>query len=139
MYDKDKVIDVKTGIVLVAHGSRKRSANQELLRIAELLAVDFEDSIVQPAYLELAEPDIPTGIGMCIEQGAGRVIVVPYFLLPGSHVREDIPQFVAEASARHPEVPIRLVRAMGYHPVLADIILDQVDALLSTARKREGI
>ncbi|MFC4766363.1 sirohydrochlorin chelatase [Effusibacillus consociatus] len=130
-------MEMKTGVVLVAHGSREPSANEELVRIAELLNQDPDYQIVQPAYLELAEPDIPTGIDLCVKKGADRVIVVPYFLLAGSHVREDLPRLVADASARHPGIPIRLVESLGYHPVLTDIVLDRVNAVLTSDEKQE--
>jgi sirohydrochlorin ferrochelatase len=33
----------------------------------------------------LAEPSIRDAFGSCVEQGANRVIVSPFFLLPGRH------------------------------------------------------
>jgi hypothetical protein len=41
--------------------------------------------IVEPAHMELAEPSIGTAFKCCVEQGATRVIICPYFLFPGRH------------------------------------------------------
>lgn len=34
---------------------------------------------------ELAEPSIRDAFGLCVQQGANRVIVSPFFLFPGRH------------------------------------------------------
>ena len=34
---------------------------------------------------ELAEPTIKEAFGKCVQQGASRIIVSPYFLSPGRH------------------------------------------------------
>ncbi len=128
---------MKTGIVLVAHGSPEPSANRELFQIAEFVREDGQYPIVQAAFLELAEPDIPTGIDLCIEQGAERVIVVPYFLLTGSHVQQDLPKWVGDAARKHPDIPIRVAESLGYHPILNEIVLERVDALLSSVEWEE--
>ncbi|GAX91814.1 sirohydrochlorin chelatase [Effusibacillus lacus] len=120
---------MKTGIVLVAHGSPSQSANEELLQIVKLLETTGEYQVIQPAYLESAEPDIPTGIELCIDRGAEQILVVPYFLLAGTHAREELPRYVALARKKHSSVPIRLAETIGYHPALAEIILDRIKEL----------
>jgi len=37
---------------------------------------------------ELAEPTIKDAFGKCVQQGASRVIVSPYFLSPGRHWKQ---------------------------------------------------
>lgn len=37
---------------------------------------------------ELAEPTIKEAFGKCVQQGASRVIVSPYFLSPGQHWKQ---------------------------------------------------
>lgn len=124
-------INMKTGVVLVSHGSRLPSANEELWRVARLLNREGEYRVVQPAYLEWAEPDVAAGIDICVAKGADRVIVVPYFLLSGTHVRKDLAELAEEAKRRHPEVTVLLAKELGMHPVLTDIILDRIDAVRS--------
>ncbi|CAN6250247.1 unnamed protein product [Urochloa humidicola] len=46
--------------------------------------------IVEPAHMELAEPTTKDAFGKCVQQGASRVIVCPYFLSPGRHWKQDI-------------------------------------------------
>src|SRR5581483_5204493 len=80
---------MKTALLLIAHGSRHPEANADLQRIAEELR-DRGYAIVAPSYLELAAPDIMTAGCQCVEEGAERVILVPYFLSAGVHVKRDL-------------------------------------------------
>ena len=51
----------RTAVLLIAHGSREPSANDDLHELAARLAATGEHPIVVACFLELAEPDIPTG------------------------------------------------------------------------------
>ena len=88
-------------LLLIAHGSRKAEANEEIARLAERVehrgAGDY--SAVQAAFLELAEPDICAGIDCLVERGADEIVVVPYFLARGRHVARDIPEELERAIA----------------------------------------
>ncbi len=101
-------------ILLIAHGSRRESSNHEveiLARKLALLASEFDS--VKAAFLEMADPDIASGLGALIEQGATEIIVLPYFLAAGRHVVEDVPQEVERIKAAHPDVDIHLSEHLG--------------------------
>src|SRR5258708_6169639 len=76
----------ETALLLIAHGSRHSPANEDLLRMASRLAEHGEYRIVEPAFLELAEPDIKAGGDRCVDRGASRVLMIPYFLSSGVHL-----------------------------------------------------
>jgi len=101
-------------LVVVAHGSRRASSNDEVRTLTDNLrphAKDFDH--VGCAFLELAEPSIPDGIKAAISAGANEVVVLPYFLSAGRHVVEDIPGFVEQTRAEHPDVCIRIAPYLG--------------------------
>lgn len=112
-------------LLLVAHGSRLPEANAEIAQLAQRLRQEAGDryAIVAHAFLEIAEPDIPAGIDACVAQGAKRLDVLPYFLAAGRHVRDDIPEMVAAARKRHPEVRIDLRPHLGREPKLPKLLL----------------
>lgn len=74
--------------------------------------------IVEPAHMELADPDIELGIYLprrkflshcllkaferCIEQGAKEIICHPFFLSRGRHVTTDIPEILERVGRKHP-------------------------------------
>ncbi len=113
----------RTALLLVAHGSRRAASNDEVRRLAARLRDSGAFGHVQAAFLELAEPDIPTGIEQCLASGATEVLVYPYFLSAGRHVSEDIPRAVAAKQAEHPARRITLLPHLGAAADIADTIL----------------
>src|SRR5262249_6886352 len=59
-------IPERTAVLLIAHGSRESTANDDLNALAARLAASGEHPIVVSCFLELAEPDIPTGGERCV-------------------------------------------------------------------------
>ncbi len=116
-------------LVLVAHGSRREAANDEVRALAERLARQGGGrfATVTAGFLELAEPSIPAAIEGAIAAGAAEVRVLPWFLSAGRHVREDIPAQVATVQARHPGVTIRLLGHAGALPGMAELLLAAAD------------
>lgn len=114
-------------LLLVDHGSRRAAANQQLDHIASLIRARRPELIVEVAHMELAKPDVAEAIGRCVERGAGRVVVHPYFLGPGNHSQADIPQLAHAAAAAHPGLEVVVCAPLGVHAGLADAVLDRFD------------
>ena len=115
-------------VVLVAHGSRVEEANIAHLALARTLA-DRSGSPVVAAYLELAQPDVPTALDDAVATGANRIVVLPYFLLPGAHTTRDIPAIIESARLRHPGVELTQATHLGADPALLDALVSQVERL----------
>lgn len=115
-----------TAVLLIAHGSRRAEANADLEHVAEVLRGRGGFVHVQPAYLELCEPDIVTGGGKCVAAGARRVVLLPYFLSAGMHVTEDLTAARDELTKRHAGVEFLLAEPLGRHPLLIDVVADRV-------------
>ncbi len=116
-----------TGIVLVDHGSKRPAANDMLLQVAEMFRRVSGNRIVEPAHMELAEPTIAQAFDACVAQGAGMVIVHPYFLSPGRHSTTDIPNLVAQAAAGHPDVRYHVTQPLGLDEKIAQLIIERID------------
>ncbi len=118
-----------TAVILVDHGSKVAASNELLLEIAEAFRAKFDWEIVEPAHMELAEPSIATAFARCVERGAGRVVVMPYFLGPGRHSSQDIPRLVKEAADQQPGVDHVVTAPLGLH----DLLLQVVDLRIAEA------
>ena len=116
---------MKTALLLIAHGSRQEEANADLLHIAAGLRARGW-AIVEASFLELAEPGIEEGGARCVEQGAERVVLVPYFLSAGIHVRRDLAEARAKLAARFAAVEFRLAEPLGRHPLVLDVVAERV-------------
>jgi sirohydrochlorin ferrochelatase len=120
---------MKTALLLIAHGSRQPEANADPSRAAAELR-RRGCGVVEACYLELAAPDIDEGGRRCVEQGAGRVVLVPYFLAAGVHVRRDLSAARSRLAERFPAVEFRLAEPLGPHPLLLEVVLQRVREVL---------
>ncbi len=114
---------MSTAVLLMAHGSRRREANDDLARLADMLRPRLPGQFVETSYLELAEPSIPAGLARCRELGAHEIHMLPWFLSAGSHVTDDLTRFRDEFAAEHPEVVVTLHPPLGLHPLMVEILL----------------
>jgi sirohydrochlorin ferrochelatase len=113
-------------VILVDHGSRERAANAQLAGIAAALARRLPGRRVRTAHLSIAPPDLPEAIAACVAEGAREIVVMPYFLAPGRHVRHDVPRLAREARSRHPGVRIKVSAPLGVHAGLVAAVAERV-------------
>ena len=115
-------------LLIAAHGSRKAAANAEIAElagaIAEIAGPHFER--VESAFLQLAEPLIPEVLSRLVDAGADEIVVFPFFIAAGSHVRADIPAIVDAARKAHPQVKLRVAPHLGALDGIARFILSAV-------------
>ena len=116
---------MKTALLLIAHGSREPEANADLYHMADALRQSGDYDCVEASFLELAEPGIEEGAARCLAQGAESVVLLPYFLSAGVHVRRDLRDHQRRLAERYPHVAFRLAEPFGRHPLLAQIVRDR--------------
>lgn len=112
--------------MLIDHGSQRAEANLQLEELARKIRLREPATMVRTAHLEIAEPKLGEAIDACVREGATAIVVHPYFLGPGRHTSEDIPRLVREASAKHPDVELRISAPLGVHDKLVEVVLERV-------------
>jgi len=125
---------VRTALLLVGHGSRVPGTAEILTKVASALKRRHARFVVEAAFLELTEPDMQTAIDRCVEAGAERILIVPYFLYLGGHVGRDIPEHMGQARSRHPNLDIRIAPHLGYDPRIVAVTSDRVRQGLRAGR-----
>jgi len=108
----------KVGVLLIDHGSRRATSNDRLVELAAAYQRAAPPNyVVAAAHMEIAAPTIEDGIRtlLAADAGVARIVCHPYFLSPGRHVREDIPQLVAEAveAVGRPDVEVATTEPVG--------------------------
>ena len=128
---------MNNGIIIVDHGSKREESNLMLERVASLFAERFQGKhgIVEPAHMELAEPSIASAYAKCVERGAARIVVLPFFLGPGKHWTQDIPRITAEAAEKFPGTHYHVAPTLG----IDDLILDLLDKRLTHCVQHEYV
>lgn len=125
---------MKTALIIVDHGSRRVESNQMLEEVARQFGERFaaKYAIVEPAHMEIAEPSIATAYAACAQRGAEHVVVVPFFLGPGKHWTQDIPQLTADAAKQFPLTRYHVARTLG----VDDLILNLLDKRASECNEQ---
>jgi sirohydrochlorin ferrochelatase len=113
-----------TGFIVFAHGSRIESANQAVRDIAARMA-GSRGEIVEPAFLELGEPDLSGAAARLVARGVSQIIVIPYFLTLGTHMQRDLPRLAQDAALRNGGVEITVTSPLDGHPALLEALLDR--------------
>ena len=119
-----------TGLVIFAHGSSVAAANDAVARVTERMAVEGGYSLVETAFLEMAEPDLREAVARLAARGADRIVVIPYFLTLGIHLRRDLPRIVEELAGVYQGVRIDVTEPLDGHPSLVGILLERARAAL---------
>jgi sirohydrochlorin cobaltochelatase len=110
-------------LIVVDHGSRQASANDQSEQLCEIIRTLRPESQVILAHLSLLGPTIADAVGQAVAQRADEVVVLPYFLGSGRHSVDDIPRLAAEVSAVHPGLSITVGRPLGPSAAIADLLL----------------
>lgn len=113
----------------LAHGSRHpggRAAIEALLAVVSRTG----DVPAQPAYLDLADPDLQAAAGALAAAGQRRAVVVPLLFTSAFHATVDVPQAVRRAAEN-----------TGLELVVADIVGTSTDvvALLEASLATAGV
>ncbi|XP_068643481.1 sirohydrochlorin ferrochelatase, chloroplastic isoform X2 [Aristolochia californica] len=132
------VVGERDGLIIVDHGSRRQESNLMLNEFVAMFKGKTGYSIVEPAHMELAEPSIGDAFSSCVQKGATRIIVSPFFLFPGKHWHQDIPTLAAEAAKSHPGISYLVTAPLGLHKLLVDIVNDRIKQCLTRAAGEGG-
>jgi sirohydrochlorin ferrochelatase len=117
-----------TALIVFAHGSSIESANEEVRGVSADLAEEGGYPLVKTAFLEGGKPDLAEAVNMAAAAGATRVIVLPYFLTLGLHLRRDLPKLIDQVRAIHPDVVIEAAEPLDGHKALVGILIDRARA-----------
>ncbi len=117
---------MQTGVIVLFHGSRAGDAEAAARRLCEDVERQVGQGMVEPAYLQHARPGLADVVDALVRRGAGRVIIVPFFVLPGAHVAGDIPELIEKARKEHPGTEFIVTDHVGAHPMMAKIVAELV-------------
>jgi len=116
----------KNALLIIAHGSRKTSSNDEVVTVVSKVKEELGDSFdsVSVAFLELATPSIEDGVRESITEGATHITLVPYFLALGKHVSMDIPDIIQKQQLMYPNVTFKFTSHLGSQEGIITLLSD---------------
>jgi sirohydrochlorin ferrochelatase len=124
-------------LVALAHGSRDpRSAATVTALVDEVKALR-PDLRIEKAFLELSRPSFDTVVDRLVRAGYDEIVVVPLLLTTAFHARVDVPELIANATARHAGLKIRQTDVLGLEPRFLEVLDERMRESLKVARVRE--
>jgi len=119
----------KRAVLIVGHGSRLKGSQKSIEQLVNRLKDDRRFPIVYGAYLSYRLPSIPAAVDRCVREGADEILILPYFLSIGSHVKSDIPRLVSLAQKKYGQkTKIRLSPYLGYHEKIVAVVKERLEA-----------
>jgi sirohydrochlorin ferrochelatase len=112
------------GLVVFAHGSRAPGANHAVRELASSVARSSGLEHAEAAFLAPHSPSLEDVVDCFAAGGVTRILVVPYFVMAGLHLTEDLPGIVERLAGRHPGLEVRLAASLESHPGLPAMVAD---------------
>ena len=112
-------------VILIGHGSRVTGADDDMeeisARLRKKLGVTVETCRLEGRGVTFAE-----AFEKCAKMGAKEVLVIPYFLHFGVHLRRDIPNLMLESLKKHPEINLILGKHLGFDEALVALVAKRI-------------
>ena len=122
---------MKTGVIVLAHGSKVKSGIEGLFTIVEMLRGMNKWDMVEAGFLQLAKPGLTDVVEDLIARGAERVVIMPLLLFSGNHVLKDIPEEIEQERKKFPEVEFCYAKNIGADERIAQIALDRIEEAIN--------
>ena len=121
----------KTGVLIFTHGSRVKEGNDMMLALVEKLRKQFKTDLIVPCFMELGKPLIPVAIKKLVRHGCTHIFGYAFFLVPGSHLKEDIPFIFEQTLKKHPGVTWEVSPPMMSDPMMVDFVAKHIEQALA--------
>ncbi len=113
-------------LIIVAHGSKMKSSNDEIVNIVEKIKSENSGICVFLGFLELTEPLFSSVLKNTIENNFKKIKIFPYFLAAGKHVSQDIPNEIEKFKKKNPNVEFILLPHIGQCVGIENMIISNL-------------
>lgn len=127
----------KPAIILLGHGSRVQQASDDMERIATTLRDRYGYPRVECCFMSRLGPHVPETLRTLVAAGEARILVIPYFLHTGVHLRLDIPELLQREAQKYPGVRVQLGAHLGFDDVLVTLVHRRILTSLNVDDIRE--
>jgi sirohydrochlorin cobaltochelatase len=113
-----------TALVLFSHGSLLCGAGEAVDRHAERLRRTGQFDRVAVGYLNYSAPLFADTVAGLVAEGVRRIVVLPYFLIPGYFVQKSLPEALAPVQAAYPDIAFSVAPPIGFDDRIADALFE---------------
>jgi precorrin-8X/cobalt-precorrin-8 methylmutase len=113
--------DKECDVLVIGHGSSDRRATEAFIFTINGIKHSYRN--VEYCFLELEGPTIQEGINSIIKKNPKIVLIMPYFLHKGIHIKHDVINEVKTALKRHSFTNIFIADHIGVDDNMINLIL----------------
>ena len=121
--EKIEYPDKECDILLIGHGSSDNDARKAFVYIADSIKQTYRH--VGFCFLELDNPNIEEGIRQSLDNGPKVLILVPYFLHRGAHIKRDVREEVDKALRESNFGKVYMARHLGVDSKIIDVVIER--------------
>ena len=136
-FAKKKAERSQEAIILLGHGSRVPEAGKDMERVAARLREKYGYPIIEVCFMSRLGPHFPEVFEKCVNLGATKVLVIPYFLHSGLHLVLDVPEMLQEEAQKFPGVTLQMGRGFGFDEMLVDLVQTRIEETRSFSDVRQ--
>ncbi|HEY6756322.1 MAG TPA: sirohydrochlorin chelatase [Nitrososphaera sp.] len=115
--------DKECDVVLIGHGSSDRNAHDAFVYTANAIRPYYRN--VEFCFLELDRPNIEEGIGRAVAENPSVLLIVPYFLHKGAHIKRDVIKDLNAAIQKYNFKSAFMGHHLGVDEKLVDIVIER--------------
>lgn len=125
-------------IILLGHGSRRgKDTDLGLEEIRRRLQLRFNHGQrVCMAGLEFTPPSLEEAVLKLASDGTTYILVMPFFLFQGKHLKEEIPHDIERIKSLVPRVSLRLTDNLGLDSRLLDMVEERIKSVFAGIQTR---
>jgi precorrin isomerase len=113
-------------IILIGHGSRVPGAAESMEKVSQALQASGRYPQVTTCNMSLMRPHFVETFKRVVGQGAESILVLPYFLNEGVHIKCDIPNMMQDIGKDYPNVRLVMGMPLGFDRLLVDLVAKRI-------------
>lgn len=118
------ISDAECDILLIGHGSSDKRAREAFIFTADSLSPSYRN--VNFCFLELDRPNIEEGIRRSLLLKPRVLLMMPYFLHKGAHIKNDVVKEVAAALAKFEFEHAFMARHFGVDEKMINLVVERI-------------
>ncbi len=108
------------GVIIFGHGAKDPKWEGPIRSLAKKLSKELAPVKVTVAFLQFGTPKIEEAVFTHVESGATKIMVLPFFISSGGHLKKELPEILKKMEGRFPKVKFVLSPALGQMPLVID-------------------
>lgn len=113
-------------VILIGHGSRVPGAAESMEKVAQALQASGRYPQVTTCNMSLMKPHFLETFNRVVTHGAKSILVLPYFLNEGVHIKCDIPNMMQDIGKDYPDVKLVMGMPLGFDRLLVDLVAKRI-------------